>query len=111
MIKLLIKWLILAGIVLLLPYFISGIVVSTTTVALITAAVLGFINLFIKPILKIVTIPFNILTLGLFGFLLNAVLFWVASLFVPGFEITTYTAGLLGSVVIAVVLWILNKVL
>jgi putative membrane protein len=111
MIKILIKWLVLAATILLLPYIISGITVGTTTVALITAAVLGLINIFIKPILKILTLPLNLLTLGLFGFLLNAVLFWVASLVVPGFDILTYSAGIIGSVIVAVVLWLLDKIL
>ena len=110
-IKIFIKWILLAGTVLFLPYFIPGIIVTTTTTALIAAAIIGLINTFIKPILKIVTLPLNLITLGLFGFLLNAVLFWVASTFVTGFEITTYTGGLLGALVVAVVLWIVDKIL
>ncbi|MCD8494841.1 MAG: phage holin family protein [Candidatus Pacebacteria bacterium] len=107
----LIKWVLLSIIILLLPYFIPGIAAATTGAGLLAGFVIGLINVLIKPFLKIVTLPLNILTFGVFGFLLNAVLFWVASLVVPGFEITTYAGGILGSLVVAVGLWIINQIL
>lgn len=109
-IKGIIRWLLLGGLVLLLPYFIPGIDVATNNTALIAAAVIGFINIFIKPILKLLTLPLRLMTLGIFGFILNVLLLWVASLLVPGFEITTLTAGVLGALVVTAVLWVLDRI-
>jgi putative membrane protein len=110
-IKGILKFIILSAALLIMPFLVPGISVATTTTAIIAALVIGLIHTFIKPILKLLTLPLNVLTLGLFGFLLNAVLFWVASLFVPGFEVQTYSAGIIGSIIVAVVIWILDKVL
>jgi putative membrane protein len=75
-------------------------------VALLAGLVLGLINLLIKPVLSILTIPINIITLGVFGIILNALLFWAASYFVSGFIITGFFAALLGSILVSVVLWL-----
>ncbi|MDH5442325.1 MAG: phage holin family protein [Candidatus Nomurabacteria bacterium] len=109
MLKTIIKFLILAGVIMALPYLITGITVTTTTVALIATAVISLSNTFVKPILKALTLPFNIISLGLFGVVLNIILFWIASLIVPGFTIATFSAGVIGSIIISAISWILHR--
>lgn len=105
-IKWIIKWIILAGAVFLAAEVIPGIAVTSWKTALIVGIVLGLINTFIKPILSILSIPINILTLGLFGLVLNALLFWAAAYFVTGFTIASFMAALLGSILVSIVMWI-----
>lgn len=111
MIKIILKWLALAAAVLAAAYLVPGISVASFQVALLVAIVLGFINIFIKPILGILTLPINFLTLGVFGLILNVLLFWAITLIVPGFTISGFLAALLGSLVVSVIMWIVDIVL
>ena len=110
-IKLILKWLVLSAAVFAAAYLIPGIVVTSWTTALIVGIVLGLINMFVKPILSILTIPINIITLGIFGIILNALLFWAAAYFVNGFTIANFVAALLGSIIVAVITWIAGMLL
>ena len=105
-IKIIIKWILLAATVVLAAHIIPGISVASWTTALIVGVVLGLINTFIKPVLAILAIPINILTLGLFGLVLNALLFWAAAYFVTGFVVASFMAALLGSILVSVVMWL-----
>lgn len=87
---------------LLTAYIIPGITVNGFVVALIAAVVLGIINLIIRPILFILTLPVTILTLGLFAFVLNAMMLMLAAYFVDGFDIDGFIPALLASLVVAV---------
>jgi putative membrane protein len=78
--------------------------------ALIAAAVIGLANMLIKPILLILTLPATILTLGLFIFVINGLLFWLAGYFLQGFDVKTITAGIIGAIVYSVISWILSAV-
>ncbi|SDW45173.1 putative membrane protein [Marininema mesophilum] len=89
---------------------IPGIYVQGFLTALLVALVLGFVNTFIRPILVFLTLPISFFTLGLFIFILNAVLFKLTSMFIPGFEVYTFWAALLGSIVISIVSWLLNGI-
>ena len=109
--KILLHWLLLTIAILITAYLVPGIAVSGFLTALIAGACLGFINLVIKPVLKLLTLPINILTLGIFSIVLNALLFWALTLVVPGFSIATFQAALIGSVIIAVINWIFNKII
>ncbi len=104
-IKIILKWIILSAAVVLAANIIPGIGVASWQVALVVGLVLGFINIFIKPILSILTIPINIISLGLFGIILNALLFWAATYFVSGFTIASFMAALLGSLLVSLVTW------
>ncbi len=106
--KLIFKWIILSAAVVLAERLIPGITIVSLSTALIAGLVLGLINLIIKPILTLLTLPINILTLGLFGIVLNALLFWGAAYFVPGFIISGFIAALLGSLLISLVLWLVH---
>ena len=107
-IKLIVKWLVLSATVILATHLIPGISVASWMVALIAGLVLGLINLIIKPVLNILTLPINWLTLGLFGLVLNAFLFWATAYLVNGFVIANFLAALLGSILVSIVLWLVH---
>jgi putative membrane protein len=108
--KLLIGWLLNALALLAVAYFVPGIHVSSFMTALIAALVIGFANILVKPILLILTLPVTILTLGLFIFVINGLMFWLAGYFLEGFDVKTITAGIIGAIVYSVISWILSAV-
>ncbi|MBX9765027.1 phage holin family protein [Patescibacteria group bacterium] len=87
-------------------YLIPGFVVESFYIASIVALLLGVLNITIKPILMLLTLPLNIVTLGLFSFVINAALILGIASFVEGFEVSGFVPALLGGLVIAVVGWI-----
>lgn len=96
---------------LVIARFVPGIEVEGFYIALIVAVILGFINLIIKPIIVILTIPINILTLGFFTFVINALLFWFVATFVEGFAVHGFIPAFTGAFILAVVGWFSNRVL
>ncbi len=107
--KIIIHWLVLTLAVLATPYVVHGIHVNSVVTAIVVAAVLGFINIVVKPIVTILTLPINILTLGLFSVVLNGLFFWFVATIVAGFSIDTFMSAVIGAFVISVLNWILNK--
>ncbi|MBP6926591.1 MAG: phage holin family protein [Candidatus Pacebacteria bacterium] len=107
--KIIIHWLILTLAVLATPFIVSGIHVNSLLTAVVVAAILGFINTVIKPIVTILTLPINIITLGLFSVILNGLFFWFVAGVVSGFTIDSFTAAILGALVISVLNWIMSK--
>lgn len=81
------------------------------TTTLLVAVVWSVISMIIKPVLGILTLPITIITLGLFSFVLNALLFWAMTLIVPGFVVTGFLAAFLGAIVLSVLTWLIHKVL
>ena len=108
--KLLIGWLLNALALLAVAYFVPGIALSNFTAALIAAAVIGLVNMLIKPILLILTLPVTIITLGLFIFVINGILFWLVGNFLDGFDVKTLIAGIIGAIVYSVISWILSAI-
>ncbi len=94
-----------------LPYFIEGITLSDYRSAIIAAILFAFINIAIKPVINLITLPLNLLTLGLFGLVVNVLLFWFVSSIITGFSVATITAAILGALVMTVANWIIEKVL
>ncbi len=90
-------------------YVIPGVRVESYVTALIVAVVLGVVNMILKPILVILTLPITILTLGLFYFVINAILVLLVASVVPGFFVSGFGAALLFSLVLSVVGWFLNS--
>ncbi len=84
-------------------YLVPGVTLSGPFAAIVVAIVLGIINIFIKPILFILTLPINILTLGLFSLVINALLIMFASSVVPGFNVGGFWAALIFSIVLSLV--------
>lgn len=97
--RLIAKWLLSALALLLVTYIYSGVQVSSFTSALIAAAVIGLLNMFVRPVLVVLTLPVTLVTLGLFLFVINALLFWAASGILPGFQVNGFLAALIGSLI------------
>lgn len=105
---LLISWLINAVTLIATTYIVPGFQISSFSSALLASLVIGLINTFIKPFLLLITLPINLLTLGLFTFVVNAVVLWLASQIVTGMTIATALDALLAAVVISAVSTILS---
>ena len=106
---LLFRWLILAVAVMSAAYLIDGIRISGFGAALFAALVLGILNALFRPILLILTLPINVLSLGLFTFVINAALLLMASGLIGGLVVGGFGSALLGSLVISAVSWVLNS--
>ena len=93
-----------------LPYVVPGISVDGGRAAIIAAIVFAFINFAVKPILKIITLPLNFLSFGLFGLLVNVLLFWFVASIIDGFTVVNFMAAFWGALVMTVANWILDKI-
>jgi len=100
---LLIKWLTSAAAFLVLPYLISGISVKGVGTALLLALVWGLINVTIKPILLILTLPINLITFGIFTFIINGFLLWLLGGMIKGFEVHGFLSAVLGAIVLSAI--------
>lgn len=109
--KLLFRILITSILVLIIAHFMSGVHVSSFTTALIVAVVLGLLNIFIKPILVILTFPVTIVTLGLFLLVINAVIILLCTKIVGGFTVDTFWTALFFSLILSILQSIMNGVL
>jgi len=89
-------------------YLLDGITLSSVQAALIAGLVLGIVNAIIRPVLIVLTLPFTILTLGLFIFVVNAICLALTAALVPGFEIAGFWSALGGALIVTVVSWVLN---
>lgn len=94
---------------LLAAYLIPGIFVESLYIAIITAVILGILNLIARPILFVFTLPITLLTLGLFIFVINAALFWFTASFIDGFTVDGFIPALLGSILVSLVSTVGNK--
>lgn len=104
-----IRWLVLTFAILCASYLIDGIWVSSFFSAFFAAAMLGILNAFFRPVVLLLTLPINILTLGLFTFIINALMLKMASAVIPGFHVYGFWAAVLGALVISVVNWLLSS--
>ena len=111
MLNLLLGWLASAISLLVVAYFVPGFHVDTFVTAVIAAVVIGFINGTLGFLVKLVTFPLRLLTLGLLSLVINAVMLWIATYFVTGFRIDTFVTALMGSVCLSIVNWALRLVL
>lgn len=109
--KTILHWLVLSGAIFATTFFVPGISVSPWWVVLIVGACLMFINTIIKPIISILTLPINILTLGLFSILVNAFLFWVLSVVIKDFTVAGFVPALIGSVIVSVLNWLASRMI
>jgi putative membrane protein len=106
--RLLLAWLINAFALVAVAYLMPGISVASFTTALIAALVLGLINAVVRPVLVLLTLPVTIITLGLFIFVLNGLLFWAVASLVPGFHVAGFWSGVLGALLFSIVSWLLS---
>jgi len=105
---LLLRWAILMCAILITSYMMDGIHVSGFLSAFFAAAILSILNAFLRPILLILTLPINILSFGLFTFIINAFMLFMASGFIPGFEVRGFWTAVFGSLLIGLISWLLN---
>ena len=104
--SLIFRWIVNALALLLIAYVVPGFSVDTLYHALIAALVLGLVNALVRPVLFVLTLPITIVTLGLFTFVLNALMIWLVSTIVDGFTVDGFVPALLA----AVILWIVSLV-
>jgi len=103
------RWLILTVAIIVTSYLLDGIHVSGFFSAFFAAALLGILNAVFRPILIILTLPINILSLGLFTFVINALMIMMVSGVISGFEVKGFWSAVFGSLLISVVSWALNS--
>ena len=103
------RWLILTFAIIATSYLIDGIQVSGFASAFFAAAILGILNAFFRPILLILTLPVNILSLGLFTFVINAIVLMMVSGVISGFEVYGFWSAVFGSLLISLVSWLLTS--
>ncbi len=100
--KLILKWLLSAAALLAVAHLYSGVQVQSFGSALIAALVIGLLNTIVRPVLVVLTLPVTVVTLGLFLFVINALMFWSASGLLSGFHVTGFAAALIGSLLYSV---------
>ena len=109
MLKVLVVWVINALALLTVAYVMPGIAVADIWAALIAAVVLGLVNAVIRPVLVLLTLPVTILTLGLFIFVINGLLFWFVGSFIQGFVVSGFWVGVFGAIVYSLISWALSS--
>ena len=101
--KIIAKWLLSAAALLLVAYIYSGVEVKSFTAALIAAFVIGLLNTVVRPVLVVLTLPVTLVTLGLFLFVINALMFWAAASMLDDFHVRGFVAALIGSLIYSVI--------
>ena len=95
--KIIVRWLLLAAALLLVAYLYPGVSVRSFGAAMIAAFVLGLLNTLLRPVLVLLTLPVTVITLGLFLFVINALMFYFAASMLDGFSVAGFGAALIGS--------------
>ncbi|MGD8958661.1 MAG: phage holin family protein [Desulfobacteraceae bacterium] len=108
MIGVLVRWLVVTVAIMLTAYLLEGIHVTGFFSAFWAAAILGVLNIFLRPFLFLLTLPINVITFGLFTFVINALLLMMASGVIGGFAVAGFWSALLGSLLISIISWIFN---
>jgi putative membrane protein len=97
--KIVVRWMLLAAALLLVAQIYPGVRVASFSTALVAALVLGLLNTLVRPLLVVLTLPVTLLTLGLFLFVINALMFWAAASLVSGTQVAGFWAALIGSLI------------
>ena len=92
-------------------WFVPGVRLAGVVPAIVAGIILGFVNALVRPVLLLLTLPFTLLTLGLFIFIVNAVCFALTAALVPGFDLSGFFAAFFGALVVTMVSWLLNALL
>lgn len=107
---LIVRWLLFAASIIFTAWLIPGITVSSFLAALVVCIVLGLINAFIRPVVMFISLPVNILTLGLFTLVVNALMLMIAGYFSPGFSVNGFWSAFFGSIVLAILGAFINRI-
>jgi putative membrane protein len=105
----LLRWLVLTAAVLTASWLLDGIRVNGIFPAFLAAALLGILNAVLRPLLILLTLPLNILTLGLFTFVINALMLMIVSSVIPGFDVRGFWTAVLGALIIGAASWLMNR--
>ena len=111
MAKMILKWLLSAAALLGVAYIYGGVSVASFSSALVAALVIGLLNMLVRPVLVLLTIPITLVTLGLFLFVINALMFWSASGLLSGFHVNGFWAALIGSLIYSALGLVIDGVL
>ena len=106
--RLLLIWIVNTVTLFVLPRLLDTVQVDSFTTALTAALVLGLVNTLIRPIFLVLTLPITFLTLGLFIFVINGLMFWVVADIVPGFQVMSFSAAIVAAFVYSVISWLLT---
>ncbi len=109
MLTMLLHWLISALALMLVAYILPGISISGLGIAMIATIIMGLVNMLVKPIMLLLTLPITLVTLGLFAFVINAAMFGLAAWLVPGFTVTGFWSALFGSILLTFISGVFNK--
>ena len=107
---LILKWLINALALILIAYLVPGITVASFYVALVFALVLGLLNLTVRPLLVLLTLPITLLTLGLFTLVINGFIFWLTARVVSGFEVASFWTAVVGALLFSIIHYLGEKI-
>ena len=107
---LLLRWILNTLVLMLVSYLTPGISIASFWTALIASAIFGLINAVIRPIILILTLPINILTLGLLTFVINALMFWLLSAIVKGFDVQSFASAFWGALVYCIIVTIIGLI-
>ena len=109
--RLLLIWLINTAAIFALPHLLDTVQVDSFTTALFAALILGLVNTLIRPILLVLTLPVTFLTLGLFVFVINGLMFWAVADMVQGFQVASFGSAIVAAFVYSVISWLLSALL
>jgi putative membrane protein len=109
--RLLLTWLINAGALFVVSFFMQSVQVSNVATALIAALVLGLVNTLVRPILVLLTLPVTLLTLGLFILVINGLMFWLVANLVGGFQVAGFWSAVGGALLYSIISWALSALL
>ncbi|MBQ2870710.1 phage holin family protein [bacterium] len=104
------RWVLYSLAIMLIAWLLPGISISSFWAALLVIVIMGLLNMILRPILLFITLPINFLTLGLFSFVLNALLFMLAGYIAPGFSVDGFWSALLGSLLLALLSIPINRI-
>ncbi len=107
--KIILHWILISISVWITSKLVAGVYINPIWVALAVGAGLKLFNMFLKPIIRVLTLPLNLLTLGFFSLLINGALFWYLGIFIKGFIVETFMSAFIGAILVSFFNWILNK--
>ena len=110
MIRIISTWILIALVILTLPWYVPGIEITSFGTALLVALFFGILNAVVRPIILLIAFPITIHTLGLFSFVVNAALFWWVGSFVEGFAVDGFVPALIGSLIVSAVPFLSAKI-
>jgi putative membrane protein len=109
--RLVLTWLINAAALFAVPYLMHSVDVTSIGAALVAALLLGLVNTLIRPLLLLLTLPVTVLTLGLFIFVINGLMFWLVAQLVDGFHVDNFGSAIFGALLYSVISWAMSTLL